>query len=215
MPPTTANRASGVRRRVPCWAELPLHGRSASAFWMYSNVQEATRGTLGRSRNPSRAILLRRLLAPLSRDHDRRATDSRASASIFRRPDSPVVAALRARFQALVNLAPTLPADGPHDCPALIRRKERRADFAPLDAMRGILVLHVGFRFLALCREGAARCRGNRDTRPSVCNGSQQLTTGDFRRIKPHYLPSPTSEGSTSQGRRASHRRWCISPRRS
>lgn len=46
---------------------------------------------------------------------------------------------------ALVDLTPALPADRAHDGPALVRREEGRADFAPFDAVRGVLVFDVGF----------------------------------------------------------------------
>ena len=62
------------------------------------------------------------------------------------------------KLRPRIDLAPTLPADRTHDRSALVRRKERRANFAPLDAMREILIGDIGLRFLGLGGEGVIGC---------------------------------------------------------
>jgi len=85
-----------------------------------------------------------------------------------------------------VNLAPTLPADRAHNRPALVRRQERRAYFAPLSAMREFLIGDVGLRFLRLGGEGIIRRGRPGDAGRGAREALKQIAPRHFRRIKAH-----------------------------
>jgi hypothetical protein len=85
--------------------------------------------------------------------------------------------------RARVDLAPALPADRAHNRPALVRREERRANFAPLHPMREILIGDVGLRLLGF---GGERLIGRGNQFDADSGGREvlkQIAPRHFRRI--------------------------------